>query len=460
MSAETANSRKQRLVVVGNGMAGMRTVEALIKRAPGRYDITVFGAEPQVNYSRILLSTLLAGEMAADEIVLHPRPWYERNGVTLHAGDPVVALDPAARTVTSASGRTVDYDRLLLATGSRPLAPPIPGLDLPGVCPFRTIKDVEAMIDASTRHARAVVIGGGLLGLEAAWGLKRRGMAVTVVHLMPTLMERQLDATAGQLLQHDLERRGVAVVPLAQTEEIRGRERAETVRLADGRDLPADLVVMAIGIRPEIELARRAGLDVNRGVVVGDDLRTSDPHIYAVGECAEHRGLCFGLVEPLWDMAEVCAQRLAGGQDAVFAAPVLSARLKITGVDVFSAGALMAEAESDDEVTYLDGTEGIYRKLVLRDDRIAGVMLYGDIAESAWYLRLMREGVDVSAMRPDLIFGQGYAEEPTAEAPAGAGEQSEASGIAPAAEMRAVPSVSRPRIGWQWINHTVRPAYG
>jgi nitrite reductase (NADH) large subunit len=455
MSADAVRPAKQKLVVVGNGMAGMRTVEELLRRAPGRYDIVVFGAEPQVNYSRILLSAVLAGEMTTDEIVIHPRAWYAANGITLHAGDPVIALDPKARTVTSASGRTVAYDTLLLATGSRPLAPPIPGLDLPGVRAFRNIKDVEAMVEAAARQRRVVVIGGGLLGLEAAWGLKRRGMAVTVVHLMPTLMERQLDATAGQLLQHDLERRGVAIVTLGQTEEILGREQVEGVQLADGRVLPADFVVMAVGIRPEIVLARDAGLDANRGIVVGDDMRTTDPHIFAVGECAEHRGQCYGLVEPLWDMAQVCAERLAGVGDAMFAAPILSARLKITGVEVFSAGALMAEAESDDEITYLDDAEGIYKKLVLRDGRIAGVMLYGDVADSAWYLRLMRESADVSALRPNLIFGQGHAEEQD-EAP----EAGEETTVVPAAERRAVNGAARTRTGWPSIDPVARPAYG
>jgi nitrite reductase (NADH) large subunit len=437
-------------------MAGMRTVEALLKRAPGHYDIVVLGAEPQVNYSRILLSAVLAGEMATGEIVIHPRSWYDANGIALYAGDPAVALDLAARVVTSASGRMISYDKLLLAAGSRPLAPPIPGLDLPGVSAFRNMKDVEFMIEASARHDRAVVIGGGLLGLEAAWGLKRRGMSVSVVHLMPTLMERQLDATAGQLLQRDLERRGVHIYTLGQTEEIVGRERAEAVRLADGRELPADLVVMAIGIRPEIDLARRIGLDVNRGIVVNDDMRTTDPHIYAVGECAEHRGICYGLVEPLWDMAEVCANRLAGGGDALFTAPIPSARLKITGVDVFSAGALMAEADSDDEITYLDSGQGIYKKLVLREGKIAGVMLYGDIADSAWYLKLMRERANISSLRPNLVFGQGPVEEATAQDD----NQSADVNAASAVERRAVEEDARARIDLSWIAATARPAYG
>jgi nitrite reductase [NAD(P)H] large subunit len=395
---------REKLVVIGNGMAGMRTVEALLKRAPDRYDITIFGAEPHPNYNRILLSAVLAGEAEAGEIVINPRDWYEAHGITLFTSDPIVALDPAARLVTAASGRRVAYDKLVLATGSRPLAPPIPGLDLKGVSAFREIGDVEAMIAAAKHARRAVVIGGGLLGLEAAWGLKQRGMDVTVIHLMPTLMERQLDAAAGQFLQRELEGRGIVFITEGVTEEIIGSDRVEAVQLANGRKIPADLVVMAIGIRPEIALARQAGLDANRGIVVGDDMRSTDPHIYAVGECAEHRGLCFGLVEPLWSMASVCAARLAGSETALFATPVLATRLKITGIDVFSAGVLMAEAESDDEITLLDNLRGVYKKLVLREGRIVGAVLYGDIGDSARYLALIGDAVDITPFRQRIIF--------------------------------------------------------
>jgi nitrite reductase (NADH) large subunit len=399
-------SPKQRLVMVGNGMAGMRTIEELLARAPGLYDITVFGAEPHPNYNRIMLSSVLAGEKEVEDIVINPRTWYVENNITLLTDEPVVTLDCKGRTVTSASGRITPYDKLILATGSKPLVPPIPGLDLPGVCTFRDIADVEQMIAASQSHRRAVVIGGGLLGLEAAWGLKRRGMAVAVVHLMPTLMERQLDVTAGELLQRDLDQRGIAFFTNGQTEEIYGANRAEGVRLADGREIPADLVVMAIGIRPEITLAKQAGLDANRGIVVGDDMRTTDQHIYAVGECAEHRGKCFGLVAPLWDMAKICADRLAGIEGELFKTPELSTRLKITGIDVFSAGVLTAADESEDEVTYSDASAGIYKKLVIRDNKLVGAVLYGDVADGAWYFDLICTGADVSAFRPGMIFGR------------------------------------------------------
>lgn len=408
--------KRQKLVMVGNGMAGMRTIEELLARAPDLYDITIFGAEPHPNYNRILLSSVLAGEKSVDEIIINSREWYRENHIALHSGELITELDAEARILTSSSGRKLAYDKLILATGSKPLVPPIPGLNLPGVCCFRDIADVERMISASETHHRAVVIGGGLLGLEAAWGLKRRGMAVAVVHLMPTLMERQLDQAAGQLLQRDLDNRGIAFFTNGQTEAILGENRVEAVRLADGREIPADLVVMAIGIRPEITLAKQAGLDANRGIVVGDDMRSTDPNIFAVGECAEHRGQCFGLVAPLWDMARVCADRLAGIEAPLFTAPQLSTRLKITGIDVFSAGILAASDESEDEITFSDASAGIYKKLVIREDRLVGTVLYGDVTDGGWYFDLICKGSAVGALRPSMIFGRlpdGKAEDPT-----------------------------------------------
>ena len=408
---------REHLVVVGNGMAGMRTVEELLKRdTGGRYKITVFGAEPHLNYNRIMLSSVLAGDKSLDEIVINSREWYDENGIRLLTGDAVTGIDRAAKTVTAASGLVVAYDRLLIATGSRPLAPPIPGLGLPGVCAFRDIADVDKMLEAARCHKRAVVIGGGLLGLEAAWGLKQRGMSVALVHLMPTLMERQLDAAAGQLLQRDLDRRGIAFFTNGQTEEIVGTQHVEGVQLADGRFIPADLVVLAIGIRPNIDLARAAGLEVNRGIVVADDMRTSDRSIFAVGECVEHRGQVFGLVAPLWDQAKACAAQLAGDAAAQFASQALATSLKITGVDVFSAGQLMASDEAEDEITLRDDSRGLYKKIVLREGELVGAVLYGDVADGQWYLQLMRDRADVSAWRDRLVFGRAFVEAATGKA--------------------------------------------
>jgi nitrite reductase (NADH) large subunit len=401
-------SARERLVVIGNGMAGVRTIELLLARAPSRYDITVFGAERYPNYNRILLSSVLAGETTADDIVTHPRSWYAQHRIRLIDCDPVVAIDRRAKTVRSAGDIVMLYDKLLLATGSKPLAPPIPGLDLPGVCAFRDVMDAEEMIAAARTGRTAVVIGGGLLGLEAAWGLKRRGMDVTVVHLMPTLMERQLDGAAARLLQRDLEMRGIRFVTNGDTEKILGHERAKGIRLTDGREFPAELVVLAIGIRPNIDLARAAGLDLNRGVLVGDDLRTSDPAVYAVGECVEHNGQVYGLLSPLWEQASVCAARLAGDAKAAFAPPPVFTSLKITGIDVFSAGALAAADPADEEIILHDASGGTYKKLVLRGDRLVGAVLYGAVADGPWYVDLIREGTDVAVSRDRLAFGRAY----------------------------------------------------
>ena len=406
---------RDRLVVVGNGMAGMRTVEELLARDAERYEITVIGAEPHPNYNRIMLSSVLAGDKSVDDIVINPAGWYVANGIRLIAGEPVSAVDPAAKTVTI-GGQALGYDKLLLATGSKPVAPPIPGLGLAGVRSFRDIADVEAMIAAAGAHRRAVVIGGGLLGLEAAWGLKRRGMSVAVVHLMPSLMERQLDVAAGELLRRDLDARGIAFFTNGQTEEIVGTDRVESVLLADGREIPADLVVVAIGIRPNVDLARAARLDVNRGVLVGDDMRTSAPDIYAVGECIEHNGAVFGLVAPIWEQARVCGARLAGDDTAVYAPPPVFTSLKITGVDVFSAGALAAAEATDDEITLHDAKRGIYKKVILRDNRVVGCVLYGSVGDGSWYVELMRQKADVSPFRDQLVFGRAFAEQAGAAA--------------------------------------------
>jgi len=424
--------RRAQLVVVGNGMAGMRAVEELLVRAPDRFDITVIGAEPHPNYNRILLSSVLAGDKTLDEIVINSPSWYAEHGIRLLAENRATAIDRVARQVALADGTVVAYDKLLLATGSKPVAPPIPGLGLPNVRAFRDIADVEAMIAATSGDRRAVVIGGGLLGLEAAWGLKRRGMAVALVHLMPTLMERQLDVAAATLLYRDLDARGIAFFTNSQTEAILGTGRAEAVLLADGRSIPADFVVLAVGVRPNIDLARTADLDVNRGILVGDDMCTSDPDIYAVGECIEHNGQTFGLVGPIWDQAKVCGARLAGDAAAVYEPPPVFTSLKITGIDVFSAGALAAADDADQEITLHDAKRGLYKKVILRDDRVVGSVLYGSVADGPWYVQLMRDKVDVSSFRDQIVFGRTFAEQ------------------APHAEMAATAVTGEPMAGPQW----------
>jgi len=393
----------EKLIVIGNGMAGIRAVEELLAKAPGRHAITVFGAEPHVNYNRIMLSPVLAGEKAFEEIVLNDRAWYADHGITLHAGEKVVAIDRGAKTVTSDLGRTVAYDRLLLATGSEPFIIPVPGKDLPGVVGFRDLSDVDAMLKAAQSGRHAVVIGGGLLGLEAASGLLARGMDVTVLHLMPTLMERQLDPAAGFLLQRELERRGITVITRADTAEILGDGHVRAVKLKDGRELPADIVVMAVGIRPNAWLGRQAGLDVERGIVVDDAMVTSDSDILAVGECVQHRGQCYGLVAPLWDMARTVAATLAG-EDAAYTGSVTATKLKVTGIDVFSAGKF--DDKEAEDIVFRDGARGVYKRVVLKDDRIQGAVLYGDTADGGWYFQMLKDGTDISGFRDTLIFGQ------------------------------------------------------
>lgn len=400
---------RERLVVVGNGMAAGRALEDLFARAPGRYDVTVFGAEPRVNYNRIMLSPVLSGEAVYDDILIHDEAWYARHGVTLHRGREVIAVDREARIVTARDGEAFPYDRLLVATGSSPFVAPIPGAGLPGVRVYRDLDDVLAMREAARRGGGAVVIGGGLLGLEAAAGLALQGMRVTVVHLGKTLMERQLDPVAGGLLQRALEARGLAVRCATSTAAILGNGRVEAVRFADGDEVPADLVVMAIGIRPNTALAKAAGLAVGRGVLVDDGLRTSDPAVLAVGECAEHRGVCYGLVAPLYEMAKVVAAQLAGDADAAYEGSVTATKLKVTGIDLFSAGDF-ADGPDREDIVLRDPVNQVYRRLVLRDGRLIGAVLYGDTADGAWFFDLVQRGADVTALRDALIFGEGFAD--------------------------------------------------
>jgi len=398
----------RKLVVIGNGMAAGRVLDELLTRDPDAYSVTVFGAEPRVNYNRIMLSPVLAGEKAYEDILIHDDAWYAANRIDLRRGVAVTHIDREAKQVTGADGSVTRYDALLLATGSSPFVLPVPGAELPGVVSFRDLDDVDAMLAAARRGGRAVVIGGGLLGLEAAAGLAARGMDVSVVHLMPTLMERQLDPSAGYLLQRAMEQRGVTIQCRANTHAILGDTHVTGVRLDDGQVLPADLVVMAIGIRPNAGLARAAGLEVNRGVLVGDDMRTSDPDIFSVGECVEHGGACYGLVAPLYDMAKVAAARLDGDATATFTGTLTATRLKVTGVDLFSAGDF-GEGDDRQEVVLRDVARGVYKRVVLKEDRVVGVVLYGDTADGSWFFDLLRRGTDVSQMRDTLIHGQSFA---------------------------------------------------
>ncbi len=395
----------QKLVVIGAGMASGRVLEHLFESAPSAFEVTLFNAEPRGNYNRIMLSPVLSGEKSYEEIVTHDDAWYAANTVACRFGEPVVSIDRERKVVVGAKGE-VAYDKLVIATGSSPFIVPVPGKDLPGVVAYRDLDDTNAMIEASVPGARAVVIGGGLLGLEAAAGLRLRGMEVTVVHLMGHLMERQLDEAAGYLLRKDLENRGITVLTRASTKAILGSEKVEGVALEDGTVIPADLVVMAVGIRPETRVAKAAGVEVNRGIRVDAQMRTSDPDVFAVGECVEFEGMLFGLVAPLYDQAKVLAATLLG-ETAAFTPKELSTKLKVTGCDLFSAGDF-AEGEGRDDIVLRDPARGIYRRLVLEGDRVLGAVMYGDTAEGGWFFDLIRDGTDVGAMRDTLIFGQAY----------------------------------------------------
>lgn len=397
---------KQKLVVVGNGMAGMRTVEELLKIAPDMYDITVFGDEPYPNYNRIMLSPVLANEQTIDDIILNSREWYAEHNITLHTSARVNKIDRKARTVTADNGLTVEYDRLLLATGSKPFILPIAGADLQGVLGYRDIKDTNDMIAAAKIYKHAVVIGGGLLGLEAANGLKVQGMDVTVVHKNEWLLERQLDKTAGKMLQKSLETRGLQFLLQKDTEQLIGKDgRVVAVRFKDGQEVPADLVVMAVGIRPNYALAESAGIYCNRGIVVSDTMQTYDPRIYAVGECVNHRGIAYGLVAPLFEMAKVCATHLANFGIGVYKGSVTSTKLKVTGIDLFSAGDFMGSDDAE-EILLHDAVGGVYKKLVIKDDTIIGAVLYGDTTDGAWYFQLLRDKKPIHEIRDHLMFGQ------------------------------------------------------
>jgi len=399
---------KKKLVVIGNGMAPGRALESLFDKAPDAFEVTIFNAEPRVNYDRIMLSPVLSGEKTFEDIIIHDDAWYADHGVTLLKGEKVVHIDRKKRTVMSENGVTAPYDHLIIATGSTPIVIPVPGHDKQGVVTYRDLDDVDTMLEAAKTRKNAVVIGGGLLGLEAAAGLQMRGMNVTVLHLMPTLMERQLDPAAGYLLQRAIEARGIRVITKANTHEILGDDAVSGVALDDGTILPADIVVMAVGIRPGIAVAEACEIDVNRGILVDDAMCTSDPDISALGECVEHRGMCYGLVAPLYEMARTLAARLAGDETAAYQGSVTSTKLKVTGIDLFSAGDF-AEGPDRDEIVLRDATQGVYKRLVLQDNKIIGVVLYGDTKDGAWFFQMMKDGTDVSELRETLIFGQGYA---------------------------------------------------
>ena len=419
---------KQKLILVGNGMAALRFLEQLIERGPARYAVTVFGAEPSAGYNRVLLSALLAGERGRADIITHPDDWYAGHAIDYRKGATIAALDCEQKRLRDHNGRQYAYDKLVIATGSNPFVPPLPGRALAGVYTYRTLADVERMLaacreacqgayqgadkdacaDLDKKKPRAVVIGGGLLGLEAACGLQARGMRVTVVHLAELLMENQLDALASEKLIASLKSRGIRVITGARTQSIDGGARIESLTLADGRVIRADLAVIATGIRPNIELAQAAGLDCGRGIRVDDCLQTSARDVFALGECAEHRETVYGLVAPLYEQAEVCARYLSGDQAARYRGSLTASGLKVTGIDLYSAGQFQEDARCK-IITLRDDEQGIYRKLIIRDNALVGALLYGDISGAFWYQGLIRSGADIAPYKDFLMFGPDYA---------------------------------------------------
>jgi len=397
---------RRKLVIIGAGMASGRVLEHVLAQDPDGWDITLFNGEPRGNYNRIMLSPVLSGEKTYEEIVTHDDTFYAQHRITCRFGESVVKIDPVNKVVHSSRDGT-PYDKLLIATGSAPFIVPVQGKDLSGVITYRDMDDTQAMIDASAKPgARAVVIGGGLLGLEAAAGLKARGIEVAVIHLMGHLMERQLDPAAGYLLQKDLEARGIHVHCKGATKAILGKDRVEAVLLEDGTVYDADQVCMAVGIRPETRIATDAGLEVARGIVVNDQMVTSDPDILAVGECVEHDGQLFGLVAPLYDQAKVVAATLSG-QHAAFQPVQTATKLKVTGVDLFSAGDF-ADAPGREDIVFRDPARGVYKRLVIEHDRLIGAVMYGDTADGSWFFGLIKDGTNISSMRDTLIFGPAY----------------------------------------------------
>jgi len=401
---------KEKLVLIGNGMAGMRTVDELLKLTPEKYDITVFGAEPHGNYNRIMLSPVLAGDKTIDEIVIHDLKWYQDNNITLHTETTITAIDKVNQHVISADGAHTPYDRLILATGSNPVILPVEGKELEGVISFRDINDVNIMIETAKTYKKAIVIGGGLLGLEAANGLMIQGMDVSVVHRSGTLMNQQLDQAASDLMLVELQAKGMHFLMHHDTAELIGQDRVEKVRFKDGTEVEADLVVMAVGVRPNIKLAQDSGIACERGVLVDDTLKTYSANIYAVGECVQYRNETFGLVAPLYEQAKVCANQLANIGGSKYVSSVTATKLKVTGINLFSAGDFIGDEESE-ALVYQDASRHIYKKLVLKDNKIIGTVLYGDTTDGNWYFSLLGDEKNISAIREDILFGQHQVDE-------------------------------------------------
>ncbi len=382
------------LVVVGSGMAAIRLVETLRRRGDRR-SIAVLGAERSLPYNRIMLSPLLSGETAWQHLVSHPAEWYEQNDIDLHLGCTVGSIDRDLRRVHCDNGTSLQYTDLVFATGSRAAMPPLPGIEMAGVSAFRDVQDVGCLQKAARLGGDAVVLGGGLLGLEAAVALAARGMRVTLVHRSAQLMNRQLDAVAAKYLQSAIEQRGVTVITGRAPISVKGEASATAVVLEDGAELPAQLVVVATGIAPVAELAQAVGLTVNRGIVVNANLQTGDEHVYALGECCELNGETVGLVAPIWQQVDVLAASLCG-ESVQFTAQPYVTMLKVSGIDVHTMGEIEL-ADNARALTFQDRDQGVYKKIIVRDDKIVGALLFGDIADSQLFFNLIKQATPVGS---------------------------------------------------------------
>jgi nitrite reductase (NADH) large subunit len=397
---------KKKLVLIGNGMAGVNCIEQILKLVPNRYDITIFGSEPHPNYNRIMLSSVLAGDADINDIVINSWEWYRENNIILHAGHTVSNIDTKRKIVSTESGIQVPYDEVIIATGSLPFMLPLPGADKKGVIAFRDIKDCETMMETAKKYKKAVVIGGGLLGLEAARGLLNLNMEVSVVHSNKILMNRQMDETGGIMLQKELQQQGMKFLLGKKTEKIVGKERVTGLRFTDGSEESADLVVMAVGIKPNMAMAKKSGIEVNRGILVNDFMETNIPNVYSVGECVEHRGISYGLVAPLYEQAAVLAKKLAGLETEGYHGSVVSTKLKVSGVDVFSAGQYLDDVDTR-AVRVQDEFGGVYKKVVIQNGKVVGAVLFGDISDGARLFAMIRSGEDVTGKEKEILLGSG-----------------------------------------------------
>lgn len=396
---------KEKLVVIGNGMSGLRTIEDLLELTKDKYDITVYGEEPYVNYNRIMLSYILSGEKSFEDTIINHPLWYDENSITLNKGDKIISIDKETKTIKSQSEKVESYDKLLIATGSLPFIPKTTGSNLKNVIAFRNKADVDTILETINKEKTAVVVGGGLLGLEAAYGIAMHGIKTILVHRSGSILSQQLDSTGGRLLQKNLEKYGIEFKLNTTISEISGKEEVETVTFSDGESVESNLVIFATGIIPNTALAIEATLTTNKGIVVDDFLTTSDESIFAIGECVEHSGNTYGLVAPLYEQAKVLAKKLAGVKTEGYSGSTLSTRLKISGVDLFSAGDYLGD-ETTEDLILLDEKVGIYKKLVIYDNKIIGVVLYGDTADASWYLKLLKEHTDISDLRTKILFGK------------------------------------------------------